>query len=79
MKREQIEAQIKEQRETIAVVEFQLKLPQAQRDGKKTGAQLAADRQKAKRRITELEKWLASGFFIGGGGVAPSAPSRSVR
>jgi hypothetical protein len=68
MTREKIEAQIQQARTEIAVAEFQLTLPKDQREGKKDGTTLHAERQRAKKRVKDLEKWLESGFFYGGGG-----------
>jgi hypothetical protein len=68
MDRERIEEQIKEARTEIAVAEFQLTLPRDRREGQKHGTQLNAERQRAKKRKRDLEKWLESGFFQGRGG-----------
>ena len=81
MRREEIEEQISDAEEELVVIEFQLGLPKEEREGEKTGQQLARDRQACKKRIRDLEKWLRSGFFVGRGGGAPdsSHSQREVR
>lgn len=81
MTRDQIEEQTLDAKSTIAHVDLQLKLPKGEREGEKHGRELLAERNHAKRRVKELEKWIASGLYEGrGGGVPPTAPrSSSVR
>lgn len=68
MTREQIEEQIMDAKTTIAHTELQLKLPKNEREGEKHGRDLVLERNQARKRVKELEKWIASGFFEGRGG-----------
>lgn len=79
MTREKIEAQLKDARTEIAVIEHQLTLPRPNREGQKHGTQLNADRMQARKRVKDLEKWLESGLFDGRGGGRTNSPSGERR